>query len=135
MRAFRNQWFHTGDAFRCDEQGNYYFVDRIKDTIRRRGENISSFFVEHAITEHPAVAECAVVGIESAFTEQEIYGFVVPKAGMQVDSVQLRDFLKNRLPAFMIPQHWICIAELPRTSTQRVRKIELRQLVLASRKI
>ena len=135
VRAFRNQWFHTGDAFRCDEQGNYYFVDRIKDTIRRRGENISSFFVEHAITEHPAVAECAVVGIESAFTEQEIYGFVVPKAGMQVDSVQLRDFLKNRLPAFMIPQHWICIAELPRTSTQRVRKIELRQQVLASRKI
>ena len=128
--AFRNQWFHTGDAFRCDADGNFYFVDRVKDTIRRRGENISSFFVEQAIAEYPAVAECAVVGVESSYTEQEIYGFVVLRDGSRLDPGEMNDFLRARLPAFMIPQHWCCVEALPRTSTQRVRKVELRQQVL-----
>ena len=127
-RAFRNQWFHTGDAFRYDEDGNFYFVDRLKDSIRRRGENISSFVVEQTVTEHPGVADCAVVGVESTFTEQEIHAFVVRKPGAAVASEDLEKFLADKLPSFMIPRFWTFIAELPRTATQRVRKVELREL-------
>jgi crotonobetaine/carnitine-CoA ligase len=129
--ALRNQWFHTGDAVRYDEDGNFYYVDRIKDTIRRRGENISSFFVEQAINEHPAVMESAVVGVVSAFTEQEIHAFVVPKPGVTVDGEQIRDFLKSKLAVFMIPRFWTLVPDLPRTSTQRVRKVELRAMAEA----
>jgi len=126
-KALRNQWFHTGDAVRYDEDGNFYYVDRIKDTIRRRGENISSFFVEQAINEHPGVTECAVVGVESSFTEQEIHAFIVPKDGAEIDGEEIRAFLDGKLPVFMIPRFWSVIDELPRTSTQRVRKVELRE--------
>lgn len=126
-RAFRNQWFHTGDAFRYDADGNYYFVDRLKDTIRRRGENISSFLVEQAVAEHPEVADCAVIGVESAFTEQEIHAFVVVRADGLVTAEALSDFLTPRLPAFMIPSFWSFVDALPRTPTQRVRKVELRE--------
>ena len=133
-KAFRNQWFHTGDAFRYDEDGNFYFVDRIRDTIRRRGENISTFFVEQAIAEHAAIAECAVIGVDSSFTEQEIHAFVVPKPGAEVVSAQIQEFLNGRLPAFMIPRYWTIVEALPRTATQRVRKVELRQLALAEKR-
>lgn len=133
-KAFRNQWFHTGDAFRYDADGNFYFVDRIRDTIRRRGENISTFFVEQAIAEHAAIAECAVVGVDSSFTEQEIHAFVVPKPGAQIIAAQVQEFLSAKLPAFMIPHFWTVIDALPRTATQRVRKVELRQLALAEKR-
>jgi crotonobetaine/carnitine-CoA ligase len=132
--AFRNQWFHTGDAFRYDEEGNFYFVDRIKDTIRRRGENISSFMVEQTIAEHPDIADCAVVGVASDFTEQEIHAFVVARSGEALDPDEIRRFLDGRLPAFMVPRFWSFVGRLPRTPTQRVRKVELRQWVAAEGK-
>ena len=127
-RAFRNQWFHTGDAFRYDEAGNFYFVDRMNDTIRRRGENISSFVVEQAIAEHPAVADCAVVGVQSSFTEQEVHAFIVPCPGQTPDTSDISSFLRDKLPGFMVPRFWTLIDVLPRTATQRVRKVELRAL-------
>ena len=64
--AWRNGWFHTGDGFRLDEDGWFYFVDRMKDAIRRRGENISSFEVEAAVNQHPAVQESAAIGVPSS---------------------------------------------------------------------
>lgn len=134
-KALRNQWFHTGDAVRYDEDGNYYYVDRIKDTIRRRGENISSYFVEQAINEHPAVVESAVVGVTSSFTEQEIHAFVVPKDGAAVDGEEIRAFLDGKLPGFMIPRFWSAIDALPRTSTHRVRKVELRERAQAEHQV
>src|SRR5271170_5697181 len=79
--AWRNGWFHTGDAFRRDAEGNYFFVDRVKDAIRRRGENISSFEVEAEILADPSVLEAAAVGVPSAFGEEEVLAVVVPKPG------------------------------------------------------
>ena len=78
--AWRNLWFHTGDALRRDEDGWYYFVDRYKDALRRRGENISSYEVEQAILAHPAVAECAVVGVPADVEagEDEVMVVIVP---------------------------------------------------------
>ena len=77
--AWRNLWFHTGDALRRDEDGWYYFVDRYKDTLRRRGENISSYEVEQVILGHPAVAECAVIGVPADVEagEDEVMAVVV----------------------------------------------------------
>ena len=75
--AWRNGWFHTGDAFRCDDDGWYYFVDRLRDTIRRRGENISSFEVETFVAEHPDVSECAAIGVPAALGEDEVMVAVI----------------------------------------------------------
>ena len=79
VRAWRNFWFHTGDAMRQDEQGNYYFAGRMKDCIRRRGENISAYEVEQVLLAHPAVQEAAVIGVPSATLpgEEEVMACVV----------------------------------------------------------
>ena len=132
-QAFRNQWFHTGDVFRQDDEGNFYFLDRVKDTIRRRGENISSFFVEQIILDHPAITECAVVGVASEYTEQDIHAFIVAGSGPMPTDKELLAFVTGKLPKFMIPQVWTAIDALPRTPTGRVRKVELRERVLAAR--
>ena len=84
-RAWRNGWFHTGDAFRRDAQGNYFFVDRMKDAIRRRGENISSFEVEVEIIAHPKVRECAVVAVPNETSEDDVLAIVAPTPGETID--------------------------------------------------
>ena len=125
--AWRNGWFHTGDAFRKDEDGNYYFVDRIKDALRRRGENVSSFEVEAAVLQHPGVQECAAVAVPSELGEDEIKVFVVGVGGAPVDPADLIEFLEPRMPKFMLPRYVEVIDALPKTdATFRTRKVELR---------
>ena len=126
-RAWRNGWFHTGDAFRRDEAGNFFFVDRLKDAIRRRGENISSFEVEVEIGAHPRIRESAVVGVPSEFGEDEVMAIVSPVPGEEVDPVELIAFLTPRLAHFMVPRFIRVLAELPKTPTQKVEKYILRQ--------
>jgi crotonobetaine/carnitine-CoA ligase len=127
VRAWRNGWFHTGDAFRRDEDGNHYFVDRLKDAIRRRGENISSFEVEASVNQHPAVQECAAVAVPSELGEDEIKVLVVPVADQQIDPAELIDFLEPRMPKFMLPRYVEVLPALPKTdATFRTRKVELR---------
>ncbi len=130
--AWRNGWFHTGDAFRCDEDGWYYFVDRMKDAIRRRGENISSFEVENFVTEHPDVVECAAVGVRTAHGDDEVLAVVVPADPARFDPAALIEFLAPRMPRFMLPRYVEVAEDLPRNeTTRRVRKHELRQRGLA----
>ncbi len=125
--AWRNGWFHTGDAFRIDEHGYYFFVDRFKDAIRRRGENISSFEVEAMVSDHPAIAECAAIGVPSQFGEDDVQIFVVPRQGYQIEPGELIEFLRPRMPKFMLPRFIQVVHGLPKTqATQRVRKHELR---------
>jgi crotonobetaine/carnitine-CoA ligase len=125
--AWRNGWFHTGDAFRLDADGNYIFVDRIKDAIRRRGENVSSFEVEKEICAFPPVKEAAVIAVRSALTEDEVMAVVAPVPGQSVDPVELTRFLTERLPYFMIPRYVRVVPELPKTPTAKIQKTELRQ--------
>ena len=125
-RAWRNGWFHSGDAFRCDGEGNYYFVDRLKDAIRRRGENISSFEVEAEICAHPDVREAAVVAAASGFNEDEVLAVVAPVAGRSLEPAALIGFLAGRLPHFMIPRYLRIVSELPKTPTHKVQKQLLR---------
>ena len=87
VETWRNLWFHTGDALRRDAEGWYYFVDRVKDALRRRGENISSFEVESVVRSHPAVAECAVIGVKAdeAAGEDEVKACVILREGAELD--------------------------------------------------
>jgi crotonobetaine/carnitine-CoA ligase len=125
--AWRNGWFHTGDAFRVDADGNYIFVDRIKDAIRRRGENVSSFEVEKEICTFPAVKEAAVIAVRSELSEDEVMAVVAPVPGRAVNPVELTRFLKDRLPYFMVPRYVRVVPELPKTPTAKIQKTELRQ--------
>ncbi len=119
-------WVHTGDAFRVDADGRFFFADRMKDALRRRGENVSSFEVERVINEYPGVFESAVVGVPAELTEDEIKAVVVAQAGQHVDPVELTRFLVDRLPYFMVPRYLEFAAELPKTPTQKVHKHLLR---------
>ncbi len=125
--AWRNGWFHTGDAFRYDEDGWYYYVDRMKDAIRRRGENISSFEVENFVLEHPGVADVAAVGVPAEHGEDEVFVMVVAKDAATFDPADLVGFLTPRMPAFMVPRYVEVVDDLPRNETSmRVRKDEIR---------
>lgn len=124
--AWRNGWFHTGDAFRRDGEGYFYFVDRVKDAIRRRGENISSFEVEIEIVAHPDVHEAAVIGVPSEFSEDEVMAVIAAVPGCTVDCVALTHFLSARMPYFMIPRYFRILEELPKTASAKVVKGELR---------
>ncbi|MFC0530012.1 AMP-binding protein [Phytohabitans kaempferiae] len=125
-RAWRNGWFHTGDAMRRDEDGNYFFVDRIKDAIRRRGENISSFEVEKELLAHAAVRDAAVVPVASEYTEDDVLAVVTLVDGARLDPGELIDFLQPRLAHFMIPRYVRIVDKLPTTPTNKVEKYRLR---------
>ncbi len=121
-RSWRNGWFHTGDAFRRDADGNYFFVDRMKDAIRRRGENISSFEVEAEVTSFPLVQEAAAVAVPSELGEDEVLVAVVPQPGGGFDPKALVEYLIPRMPHFMVPRYVRVMDELPKTPTQKVQK-------------
>ncbi|MFC3712892.1 AMP-binding protein [Sphingoaurantiacus capsulatus] len=125
-KAWRNGWFHTGDAFRRDEDGYFYFVDRVKDAIRRRGENISSFEVELEVCAHPDVREAAAIGVPSEYSEDDVMVVVAPVPGRSVDPVALTHFLADRMPYFMVPRYLRVLDELPKTPSAKVMKAELR---------
>lgn len=129
-KAWRNGWFHTGDTFRKDAQGNYFFVDRLKDTIRRRGENISSFEVEAALMAHPAVREAAAVAVASEISESEVMAVLSLVEGQTLDPAELIEFLRPRLAYFMIPRYVRVVPDLPKTPTQKIEKHVLRNVGL-----
>lgn len=125
--AWRNGWFHTGDAFICDDDGDFFFVDRLKDTIRRRGENISSYEIEVELLAHPDIREAAAVPVPSEFTEDEVLVVVAPVAGRSIEPPAIVEFLRARLPHHMIPRYVRIVEELPKTPTEKVQKHVLRE--------
>lgn len=125
--AWRNGWFHTGDMFHCDAEGNYYFHDRCKDALRRRGENISSFEVEREVLAFPGIAEVACVAVQcEGQPDDEVKVFLVPEEVLDLES--LVRFLVGRMPHFMVPRYYEVVDELPKTATMRVEKHRLRAL-------
>ncbi|WP_156289684.1 AMP-binding protein [Oceanobacillus salinisoli] len=127
VEAWRNQWLHTGDLFTRDEEGNFYFVDRVKDSIRRRGENISSMEVESEINGYPKVLESAAVAVPSSDGEEEIKACIVPQPNETIMPDELIKFLVDRMPHFMVPRYIEILEELPKTQTQKIQKSELRK--------
>ncbi|MBJ89639.1 MAG: ATP-dependent acyl-CoA ligase [Woeseia sp.] len=125
-QVWRNGWFHTGDLVKQDEDGNFFFVDRLKDAVRRKGENISSLEVESEILSFPAVAEVAVVGVPSEHGEEEILAVVAAKPDGQIDTKELVEHLVPRMPHYMVPRYIRLVDQLPKTPTNKIQKYEIR---------
>jgi len=126
VEQLRNLWFHTGDLGRLDGEGNLTYVDRKKDAMRRRGENISSFEVEQALLRHPGVEEVAAIGAPSDLGEDDVMVCLVPKAGAVIEMDAFMDFCCERLPYFAVPRYVEVLPELPKNAVGRVLKHELR---------
>jgi crotonobetaine/carnitine-CoA ligase len=127
VRVTRNLWFHTGDLARRDADGYVYFVGRKKDTIRRRGENISAFEVEEVVERHPDVMEVAAFGVPSDLTEEDVMVAVVPRPGRSVDPADLVSFCTGRMARYMLPRYVDVVSALPKTPTEKVEKYRLRE--------
>jgi crotonobetaine/carnitine-CoA ligase len=125
--AWRNLWFHTGDRVVRDPDGTFRFVDRLKDVIRRRGENISSHEVEQALLTYPDVAAAAVVPVPSELGEDEVLACVVARGGAELDPLDLVRFCEPRLPYFAVPRYVDVLSELPLTASGKVEKYRLRE--------
>jgi crotonobetaine/carnitine-CoA ligase len=123
----RNLWFHTGDLGKIDPDGTFSFVDRKKDYLRRRGENISSFEVERAVEQHPSVAEAAAVAVPSELTEDEVKICVVLKPGASLSHADLLEYCVNNMPYFAVPRYIEFLDELPHTPSHKVQKYKLRE--------
>lgn len=127
VELMRNHYYHTGDGGYLDEDGYLFFVDRIKDYIRRRGENISSFEVERSVNTHPKVSESAAVAVKSETSEDEVKIVVVMEKGETLTPEELLDFCQERMPYFAVPRYVEFLDNLPKTPTGRVRKNVLRE--------
>lgn len=131
LETWRNLWFHTGDAMRRDAEGWYYFVDRVKDALRRRGENISSFEVESVVRTHPQVAECAVIGVKAdeAGGEDEVKACVILADGVAaLDYADVIAWCEARMPGFMVPRYLEVMPSFPQTPSEKVQKKKLREI-------
>ncbi len=127
VEAWRNLWFHTGDRVVRESDGYYRFMDRMKDAIRRRGENISSYEVEQVIVSHPEVENAAVFPVRSELAEDEVMAAVVLRSGAQLDHVALLDFCQPRMPYFSVPRFLEFVDALPVTENGKVTKYKLRE--------
>ncbi len=126
-KKVRGGWVYSGDLFTKDEDGNLYFLDRKTDSMRRRGENISSFEVESIIEKHPQVSECAAFGVASELGEDEVMIWVRPKPEQTVDLKNLLTFCADNMAYFMVPRYVDTVDDIPKTETLRVKKNELKK--------
>ncbi len=130
LKAFRNLWFHTGDACFKNENGVYFFVDRMGSVIRVKGEFVSSYQVEDIINKHPKVNICGVFPIPAEVGgEHDIVTFIVPKQGEKLDEEELREWIKKAMPKFMWPKYIRFVDKLPETPTSKIEKYKLRELI------
>ena len=125
--AWRDGWFHTGDRVVRQADGYFRFVDRLKDAIRRRGENISSFEVEQVLLSHDAVANAAAFPVRSPLAEDEVMAAIILHPGRSLTPAELIAFCTPRLPYFAVPRYLEFVAELPATESGKVQKYKLRE--------
>jgi carnitine-CoA ligase len=127
VEAWRNLWFHTGDRVVRDADGYFRFIDRIKDVIRRRGENVSSYEVEQVLLSHPDVAEAAAFPVHSELAEDEVMVAIVPRDGHLSTPAVLGEYCRGRMPAFAVPRFIELLTALPMTENGKVQKFQLRE--------
>lgn len=128
MAAWRNGWFHSGDRGYVDADGFFFFVDRKKESIRRRGENISSYEVETAICTHPDVLECAAIAVPSELGEDEVMVYVVTQPGASLTETDLIVFCEANMAHFMVPRFVSFLSALPKTPSEKIEKYKLKQM-------
>jgi crotonobetaine/carnitine-CoA ligase len=127
VEAWRNLWFHTGDRVVREADGRFRFVDRLKDAIRRRGENISSWEVEQILLSHPSVATVAVFPVRSELAEDEVMAALILKDGAAFDAQAIWGWCDTRLPKFAVPRYLDVLQDLPKTANGKVQKFVLRE--------
>jgi crotonobetaine/carnitine-CoA ligase len=130
--AIRNNWLYTGDNAIQDDDGFFQFVDRKKDMIKRSGENVSSGEVENVLLQHPAVFECAVIGLPDELRDESIVGVVVLHQGHHVEPAVLVEFCAGKLAKFRVPQQIIIMDSLPKTSVGKIQKHLIRNELIAA---
>jgi len=126
-RANRNQWFHTGDRAYADSDGYYWFVDRKKDCIRRRGENISAFEVEQIILSHTCIAQVAVFPVSMAEGDEEVGAAIVWRENQPSTELELIQFCAQQMAYYMVPRFVKVMDELPVTINQKIEKYKIKQ--------
>ncbi len=126
VKAWRNGWFHTGDHGYVDEDGYFWFLDRAKDAIRRRGENISAYEGEQVLLRHPAIQDAAVFAVRSEQAEDEVAAAIVAKEGQALHYPDIVEFCRTRMAYYMVPRYWAVLRDLPRNTSQKVEKFKLR---------
>jgi crotonobetaine/carnitine-CoA ligase len=120
-------WWHTGDLGYYDKDGYFYFVDRLKDALRRRGENISSSEVEAVLLAHPSVLDAAVISVTSDVAEDDLMAVLRLQEGAVVDWSEFFEFCDSKLPYFMVPRYFRVVEDMPYTPNGKIRKVELRE--------
>jgi len=129
LEAFRNLWFHTGDLGHLDEEGRLYYHTRLKEVIRRRGENVMPREVEEVVQSHPEVEECVAVGVPSPVGEYDVKVFVVLRQGGTLSANELKEFCQTRLARFAVPEHVQFVSHIPRTPTHKPALKELDRMI------
>jgi crotonobetaine/carnitine-CoA ligase len=132
VRCSSNWWFHTGDLGKVDEDGYYYFCGRKKESIRRGGENISPYDIEREINKYPAVAESAAFGIADPIMEEEIKVAIVLRPSQTVTPEEIIAWCEPRLPKFMVPRYIEFMEKLPKSASEKVQKVALKEQGLTS---
>ena len=127
LAAIRNLWFHSGDLGFMDEDGYLHFVERKKDSIRRRGQNISAFELEEVINMHPAVLESAAIGVPSELTEEDVMVWVVLRLDQPLSAGDLIAHCERNMARHMVPRYVEMVDELPKTPTEKVEKFRLKE--------
>ena len=127
VEAWRNLWFHSGDRVVRDSDGHYRFIDRMKDSIRRRGENVSSWEVEQAIQSHPAVAACAIYPLPSELGEDEVAAAILLEPGQPLEPVDIVRHCEGQIAYFAIPRYVRILSQMPLTENGKIKKGVLRE--------
>jgi crotonobetaine/carnitine-CoA ligase len=126
--TLQDGWLHTGDAGRLDAEGRLFFEGRVKNMIKRAGENVAAEEVQNVITQHPAVVECAVIGVPDPIRTEEVKAFVVALDGAAVSPEELVDWCEERLATFKVPRYVEFTTELPKSTTGKIQLFKLRGL-------
>lgn len=128
VESRRNLWFHTGDIARIDEDGLFYFMHRMSERIRVKGEMVSGYEVEEGILTHPAIQDCAVIGVPGEMGEEDIKAFITFKEDQSICVNDLRTHCAGRMAKFMVPRYVEVLEEMPRTPTGKPEKGKLAAL-------
>jgi crotonobetaine/carnitine-CoA ligase len=129
LATFRNLWLHTGDLGRVDDRGHLFYAGRLKDSIRRRGENISAWEIEQVLSTHPAILECAAFGVPSELSEEEVMAAIVVREGGTLRAEDAREFCRGKMAKYMVPEHIEFVESIPKTPTGKPQKVELARML------
>ena len=130
--AFKGGWLHTGDLGRIDTAGFLVIVDRKKDMVRTGAENVYAKEVEQVLSTHPAVADCAIVGLPDPDYGEKVVAAVIATPGMQLREAEVIGFVRERIAGYKAPRHIVLVAEFPKTSLGKIQKNVLKQILARS---